>query len=723
MSREYYAHSENEHGEKHKLSIHLQRTAKLMEDFARRIEYKKIFKLAGLLHDLGKYQQNFQHYLESGGKRGSVPHSSWGAGYARNLKINEISIVIDGHHKGLPNNAHWKMDTEPFGREESKALKELLDIFMDDNRLMEKDINVETPAFSEIMQRELFIRYLFSILVDADWLSTEEHFKEEKFNARKSCPLMIDEMLDKLEKAFDDKPKDSELNFLRNKARESVAKKADNLCGFYSLSLPTGMGKTLISLSWALRHAKHNDLKRIIVVLPFTNIIDQTAEVFKEIFGGEYVLEHHSNYGIDKLCESEDISILEERKKLACENWDYPIIVTTTVQFFESLFSNKKSKCRKVHNIADSVVIFDEVQYLPKEIISPTVTMLKNVQAVMGTSFLFCTATQPAFEKRGGFDGIDNIQPLIDNPAEIYEKTKRVDYHLLNEMMPIEEDFLYSEIAKRDESTLVIVNTKKTALAFYKHIQCHNNSIWDEKYHLSTSMCPAHRKKIIKRIKSDLENKRKIIVSSTQLIEAGVDFDFPVVFRAMAPLESIIQSAGRCNREGKMAVKGKVFLFKYADGGMPDRTYAACAGHAEDLLINDLEQIYRHNIFARYYSEVINLFVDPDRNNINSAREKFNYETVSDAYHLIKKTTESLFIYNYNDDSKKLFHSIEHKEYLSKADYRKMQAFTVNVYQKFINENVSLCKTMPQGFMVWFGNYDPNTGITNIPINPDDLVV
>ena len=722
----YYAHSENSRKEKHSLSEHLRQTAELAESFACDETYKPIFKIAGLLHDLGKYQPDFQSYLDNGGERGSVPHASWGAGYARIRRLIEASIAIDGHHKGLPDNSAWKSDTERFKREEVFEFTNIKQSFINDTGVNEADIQaVDSLAFTEKSQREIFIRYLFSALTDSDWLSTEEHFEQDKYNMRIGSVLPADSMISKLEEELFKKSKKGEINQLRNDARNQVLQKAEMPCGFYSLSLPTGMGKTLTSMAWAIRHAKKNGLKRIIIVLPYINIIDQTAQVLKGIFGDELVLEHHSSYNegdLDDIYVSESYSSIQERKKLACENWDYPIIVTTTVQFFESLFSNRPSQCRKIHNIAESVVIFDEVQVLPKDVILPTLQMLKDVQAVMKTSFLFCTATQPAFEKRQGFDGISTIQHLIDNPSVLYEKTRRVNYDLLNDLNPIDCMGLLESVTQADASTLVIFNTKKAALEFFNYTRdCID---WEKKYHLSTSMCPSHRKGVIRSIRHDLEAKKKILVVSTQLIEAGVDFDFPVVFRAMAPLEAVIQSAGRCNREGTLGeMGGKVFLFKLQDGGMPDRTYAACAGHTEELIKRDIYQLHGHTIFNEYYAQVIKLYVDPDKFNINEARRQFNFKTVNDSYRIIQETTEGLYVYNYSDESRQLLHSLEYKEFLSRDDFRKMQTFTVQVYHHFIFQNGNMCKTMPQGFKVWYGNYDPETGISVAPIEADKLVV
>lgn len=722
----YYAHSENSRKEKHGLSKHLHQTSKFAESFACQEDYKFIFKITGLLHDLGKYQTAFQDYLANGGERGSVPHAAWGAGYARLRRIIEASIAIDGHHKGLPDKSAWKSDTEPFNQGEITGFESIAKTFIGDTEVNEADIKKPySLAFTDDSQREVFIRYLFSALTDSDWLSTEEHFEQDRSNMRVGAILPTEVMISKLEEDFSKKSKEGEINQLRNDARNQALQKADMPCGFYSLALPTGMGKTLTSMAWALQHAKKNDLKRIIIVLPYINIIDQTAQILKSIFGEGWVLEHHSSYNEGDLGgrdETESCSPIQKRKELACENWDYPIIVTTTVQFFESLFSNRPSQCRKIHNIAESVVIFDEVQAIPKEVILPTLQMLKDVQAVMKTSFLFCTATQPAFEKRQAFDGISAICPLIDDPAALYEQTKRIEYHLLNNLNPIDYNGLLEAVIQAGDAALVIFNTKKATLEFYNCTK--NLGDWEKKYHLSTAMCPSHRKSVIKNIRDDLEAKKKILVVSTQLIEAGVDFDFPVVFRAMAPLEAVIQSAGRCNREGNLGeLGGKVFLFKLQGGGMPDKTYAACAGHAEELIEQDINQLHGHEIFNEYYAQVIRLYVDPDKYNINEARRQFNFKTVNDSYHIIRDTTEGLYIYNYNDASRQLLHSLEYKEFLSRDDYRKMQQFTVQVYKHFIFQNGAMCKTMSQGFMVWYGNYDTETGISVAPIEADKLVV
>ncbi len=716
-------------GNKHGLKNHLNDTASLAESFACFDEYKHLFKLAGLLHDLGKYQKEFQYYLEHGGRRGSVPHAAWGAGYASRLGCNDVSIAIDGHHQGLPDRANWKSDINKFIHDDITGFDDLVKDFFLDNNLSEESLlsNHQTIKYSGL-NREIFIRYLFSALTDGDWLSTENHFDSEKSSLRSARTLKIDFMLERLEAEFATKSKVGEINELRNKVRAEAIAMASLDSGCYSLALPTGMGKTLTSVSWALSHAKHNNLKRVVIVLPYISIIDQTANELKKIFGEEWILEHHSSFneGHDlPAARKEDYSAEQKWKKLACENWDFPIIVTTTVQFFESLFSNKPAKCRKIHNIAESVVIFDEVQTIPKEVVLPTLGILNDIQTVMKASFLFCTASQPAYEKRPGFDGINAITPLIANPGILYDKTKRVTYHLLDNLTPTTFMRLSEVIVERHETTLVIFNTKKDALEFFKLMK--TSDIWDAAYHLSTAMCPDHRKRTIGDIRTYLEAKKRILVVSTQLIEAGVDFDFPLVFRALAPLEAIIQSAGRCNREGKLNQFGKlgnVYIFALQDAKYPDKTYAACAGYAEELLKSDINRLYSHDVFEGYYASVFSLYIDQSRQQaIINARKAFNFETVNDSYRYLKDASEGLFIANYNSESWQLLERLESKKFLSRDDYRSMQPFSVQAYENFIYQNSRDIKSSPHGFKIWYGNYAPDTGISVAPMEVDNYVV
>jgi CRISPR-associated endonuclease/helicase Cas3 len=711
IQEKYIAHSKNAEGKEHDLIDHQIAVARIMEDSISDLTFKNVFRFTGLTHDMGKYQPAFQKYLREGGRRGSVPHAKWGAGLSKKFRQEEAAFAIDGHHKGLPDKGDLITDLYEFDEPEHSLFNSIRAEFFKENTIIEADL-----IYSDIglrgTDKELFIRMLFSALTDADWLDTESHFKSAISEKRSKKVFDADYLLDRLENELIGKSKDGYINALRNEVRTYAISKAQSETGFFSLTLPTGMGKTLSSVSWALHHAKHNNLKRIIIVLPFISIIDQTAKELKRIFGEEWVLEHHSNFNEDEEDNKEiaDESIQDESysRRLATENWDFPIIVTTSVQFFESLFGNKPSRCRKVHNIAQSVIIFDEVQTLPKELVLPTLSMLKNVRKVMGSSFLFCTATQPAFEKSEGFNGIENIQSLVENPKEVFDATRRVKYLAVDDYQPVTIEELTRKVLDQENSTLSIFNTKKQALLFFNAIR--DNADY-QTFHLSTGMFPAHRKEVIGKIRNCLNKRERILVSSTQLIEAGVDFDFPCVFREIAPLESIIQSAGRCNREGKMSEAGKVFIFAIDGGGAPNKQYRSLALFANSLYKDNEALFFEHDFFGEYYRKVFRLFIPEDIKNIENARLGFNFKTVAGAYHLIENATTPIFILC--DGSSDLYERIRYKPFLSRDDYRAMQQYSVQVYENFIKDNIGKIGKEPQGYWKWYGTYDKDYGISS----------
>jgi CRISPR-associated endonuclease/helicase Cas3 len=722
----FHAHSANDDGEWHQLNDHLANTAELSASFGRNEFEKDLFKYAGLLHDAGKYQLLFQEYLRNGGRRGSVPHAIHGAAlsYRRakpgQIRHQSVIFAVLGHHQGLLDWATVKT-----------RLQEALHANVLDE--VEKQLLLENPAIAELEKRigtnghydkpedfksEFFTRYLFSALTDADWLDTESHFSSDKKMMRASHALDVDLFLEKLGAYLARISGSGKINELRSLVRKEAVSNADKPVGFFSLSVPTGLGKTLASMNWALEHARANSLKRVIVVLPFLNIIDQTAQIFSKIFGSDLILEHHSGF-FDQSTNEENSPY--NSQVLATENWDYPVIVTTTVQFFESLFSNRPSKCRKIHNIADSVVIFDEVQTLRQEVILPSLEMLRQVHEVLNTSFLFCTATQPAFEEREGFAGIQGIQPLITDPGPLFHSTKRVDYAVINEFTPVSMERLCVDISEQLDSVLIILNTKNDAKRVFEGVRSEGGFALI--YHLSTNMCPLHRKLKIASVLAELKGGRKICLVSTQLIEAGVDVDFPIVYRALAPLESIIQAAGRCNREGKRPENGKVFLFRLEDGGIPPGLYSTCADHTRQLIEADITLLDRHGAFTDYYRQIQNLFVDGDRHKINEMRKTLKFKEVADCYKLISSDTVPLIVANYGE-ALSLLERLRGKPLLSRADVRKVQPYTVNFYQRQIAKYSSLIdqRTLP-GIFIWNGKYDDDLGVITDDFSPEELIV
>lgn len=717
--KKYIAHSANSRGIIQTMREHSLGVSKLMREFALSESFADLYEFCGLIHDMGKYSDSFQKYIRGQGSR--IRHSIYGAILAKETSLTEVIFPVYGHHAGLPDKPSMAVDIKAEQITNRANYDAIYKHWRNDN---DKQLNApdDEPfrSLPDILQKECFVRMLYSALIDADSLDTERHFAKDKFELRKSAVLEPDVLSAKLDQEFARFEQDPEkmnlpINQLRNKVRLYAVSKANLPQGFYSLSLPTGLGKTLCSINWALAHAKyHKNIRRIIIVLPFVSIIDQTAGKLKEIFNDEksdYVLEHHSNVIYTENEEKEEYN----PKLLATENWDYPIIVTTNVQFFESLFSNKRSDCRKLHNIQDAVIIFDEIQTLPMGITEPTLTMLDNLQQLCRCSILFCTATQPDFATREGFRGISHIESLVENPEMVFEQTRRVTYHPVNDYNEVSISELADTVIQNKQSALIVFNTKNKARIFFEEIK--GGQAFNHYFHLSTSMCPDHRKSVLKEIKEVLKKNETVIVSSTQLIEAGVDLDFPSVYREIAPLESIIQSAGRCNREGKRKddsgnnIKGDVYLFALTEAGQPSKEYNSWSQFANLLYKGKEEQLYTHDFYGYYYRELTKSFVDTDRLKITEDRRKLLYQTVSDKYKIIDKKTQTLFVYKYNEESRKLYDRIKDQEFMSRQDYQLVSQYSVQVYEKFVSDNKSYILQEKCGISVWHGKYDEAFGL------------
>ena len=731
----WLAHTENDQGKVHKLSDHLVNTARRMQEFSFSEELKPLLAMAGLLHDLGKYQEEFQKYLEKRGPRGSVPHAKWGAMLTKSSLICNkwLSFPIYGHHSGLPNHENWNQNTDLGSpAENSEKLKKILANFFKDMPDIKKRLGSLRAQAATAMNKytyplheDLMIRYVFSCLTDADWIDTDEHYYPEHSEHRISNTLDPDAMQEKLDAHLRAIERPGAINSLRTASRLEVLAKARDPLGFYSLHLPTGLGKTLTSLCWALAHAKEHGLKRIIIVLPYTSIIDQTGEILKSILGEDQVLEHHGGIIFEDPNEHQQKK-RDYIKKFAVENWNYPVIVTTSVQFFETLFSNKTSKCRKLHNIAQSVVIFDEVQTLKKDIVLPTLKMLENVQELFGCSFLFCTATMPVFEKRDNFEGLENIMPLIQDPQALYDQVQRVTYHLFKNLEEIDLSQLKEHLISLGQSALVIFNLRETTKNCY--IQMRKEGLWERVYHLSTFMCPKHRKAVIAQIRDDLRKQRKILVISTQLVEAGVDFDFPMVMRELGPLSSVIQAAGRCNREGKMGERaGNVYIFRLEKAVYPGDGYREEANFTKEFIEEDAQKIHDLGLFHEYYRNVIDLYVT-SKTKITESRKELSFEDVANMYRVIDDgQTTSIFVRDYNAESQKLYNHIadiiKNGGKISKKDRQYLQQYSVQVYDNFFQSAHGHYESLDEQIYVWNGIYHKDIGITleNIDVEKNIL--
>jgi CRISPR-associated endonuclease/helicase Cas3 len=568
----FYAHSVegNAEVEWQPLAEHLVAVGDLAAGFAKAFEGKQLAACAGLLHDLGKYTSEFQARLKGSPER--VDHSTWGARIAleRYPSLGYLlAYAIAGHHAGLANGK---------GEGRRASLQERLVADLPKlHPLWQDELPVPAalpmvPGFKPHQQRGMFqmaflVRMLFSCLVDADFLDTEAFYNRVEGRPALRPELGTGPTLADLKAALDlhlagfraDKP----VNQIRAEILQHVRAQADLKPGLFSLTVPTGGGKTLASLAFALDHAIRHGQQRVIFVIPFTSIVEQNAAVFRQAlgpWGDAAVLEHHSAFADDP----RDSKEARDKVRLAMENWDAPIIVTTAVQFFESLFADRPSKCRKLHNIANSVVILDEAQTMPLKVLRPCVAALDELARNYRSSVVLCTATQPALKAPDvaagleGFEGgLENVRELAPEPAKLFERLKRVT---VKHVGVLDDATLTNQLRER-EQVLCIVNNRRHARALYQGMADLSGT-----YHLTTLMCAAHRSKVLATAREALKQGQHCRLVSTALIEAGVDVAFPTVYRAEAGLESITQAAGRCNREGRWAVEdSEVRIFANAN--------------------------------------------------------------------------------------------------------------------------------------------------------------
>ncbi len=559
----YYAHSTDnpDKSDWQKLSDHLDNVAKRAKDFAEVFGAGQWGALAGENHDLGKGTLPWQAYLRRANNvideftkyyEGHPIHAAVGAQwlYSHSVEAGKLlAYCIAGHHGGLPN--WYDLSTS--------ALEEKLQ-----KQYSEIQISCSTLEFPEKLsflpdperfgfQLQFFTRMLFSCLVDADYLDTEASLDGKKSDQRSSYPV-IDELREKFWINFnvlrDKADQTTNVNQQRERVLEDCQQAAELEPGLFSLTVPTGGGKTLASLAFALDHAEKHGKRRIIYVIPFTSIIEQNAKVFRNILGDDVVLEHHCNFIPDDT---------DWKTRLSSENWDAPLVVTTNVQFFNSFYANKTSKCRKLHNVAESIIIFDEVQAIPVEKLKPCLEVIKELSLNYGVTSVLCTATQPAIEFSEQFKcGLKNVREIINNVPKLFSSLKRTEEIYIGELS--EED-VANRLLDHDQ-VLCIVNTRQQALDIFNALPESDANI-----HLSALMCPAHRTKKLDEIRNRLlpANSKPCRVISTQLIEAGVDVDFPCVFRAVAGIDSIAQAAGRCNRNGLSEIPCKVYVLKFPE--------------------------------------------------------------------------------------------------------------------------------------------------------------
>jgi CRISPR-associated endonuclease/helicase Cas3 len=725
---QHYAHTlENEPPECWEpLEKHLDNVAKMASQFAAKFGAAEWGQLTGLWHDLGKYSKAFQAYLhkENGFEghleqyTGRVDHSTAGAQLA-NEEVRPwgrmLAYVIAGHHGGLTDATGGRSSLDGRLRKSVEAI----DAAPDEILGTATDLNLSTLSIDTsdekraAFQLALFTRMIFSCLVDADFLATEAFMDPTKSAQRPKAGDQLREMqmaLDKELEGLADQAADNEVGRRRQDVVAACRAATKQEPGLFTLTVPTGGGKTLASLAFAIGHAQRHGMVRVIYAIPFTSIIEQTAEVFRGVFdrlGNDLVVEHHSN--VDPDAKHETV-----RSRLASENWDAPLVVTTNVQLFESLFASRTSRCRKLHNLAGSVIVLDEAQSLPVELLRPCLAVLRELAADYHCSIVLCTATQPAFGCRDDFPiGLTDVREIMPEPEQLYRQMKRV---VVKSLGPVTDGDLVERFAE-ECSFLAIVNTKPHAARLFGSLQEKTGST-EGLFHLSTYLCGKHRAERIETIRQRLKGGKPCRVVSTQLIEAGVDVDFPVVFRAMTGIDSIAQAAGRCNREGRCE-SANVWVFEPTDVKL--RGYLASVASSAQEVAPDFKDLLDPAAVASYFElhywkqagdnywdshRVMDCFPTP------AQRFALDFRTAAERFRMIEDATRPVFV-PYGMEGQKLTEQLR-TDGPSRWLLRRLQRYTVGVYEQIYNQMVgSDVEELPDGYAVLINRdiYDEQLGL------------
>ncbi len=742
----FYAHSgrDPKFSDWQSLSTHLRNVSRLSSLFLKNaIEDELLAEegiVAGLLHDLGKYRPEFQQMLLGlNPPRSKTYHKQAGAARASMLANFPVSFAVAGHHGGIPNKTC--LETAILSENGSTVATQVWSIACEDTPELATLMSTSWRP-KDVLHADLITRLIFSCLIDADWSDTGRHDRETK--GLPSEPLAArfegEKWLARLRLTLDNKSKSCRESYVQ-RARADVLhaclEAAEQCPNVFSLTVPTGGGKTLAALAFALKHAIAHGLRRVIYVAPFLTILEQNEQAIRSALelpeNAPEIFVHHS------LAEPPGDENSESAKRIAtarsAENWDAPLIITTSVQFFESLFSNKPGQCRKLHNIARSVVILDECQTLPPKFVAPTCGMLRQISEEFKTTIVLCTATQPAFDH-------DELKPyerlaareIIPHELGLFERLKRVSIHWPNAAdAAIDWQELAAQMAHgegRDEQSIIsaqalcIVNSRRSAREVFDELK---RLVSESAFHLSTSMCPAHRTTTLNEVRRRLREKLPCFLVSTQLIESGVDVDFPVVYRELGPLESIIQAAGRCNREGALRdasgrIEGRVIVFRSQRSTHepqkyfpPDEWYKAGRTTLENHFLNKgrLPQIDQPADIREYFTRLYHSG-NLDQHHIQDDRRSFKFADVAAKYQLIEPNSIAAIVATWEPQRAEIDRLLEKlRRDPSRANFRALAPYQVNLrLYELRTVGGSIVPVSDQiELPVWYGRYDDDLGL------------
>jgi len=721
LETEYYAHTrpEGDPREWPLLSDHLLGVAQRAAATAEAFGAQDLAYMAGLLHDIGKYHPDFAAYLQKcasdpqSARRGEVKHSPAAAFFCTD-DLEFIWPAVAGHHAGI-----YPLRDPDLAELRSRHTGLFAGLPADAERFLAAN---RRPArfpdrFKDSMRlAEPLLRFLFSCLVDADAIESAIDagtYMDMRYPSLEGCRLHF---LGAYAAVFGEPV--SELDKVRRRLFDDCRSAADAPTGFFRLTAPTGCAKTLASLAFALDHTRANPtIGRVIYAAPYTSIIDQTAAEYRRFLPNGAVLEHHC------AVEPPDTETQEpqgKRMREAVERWAAPVIVTTTVQLFESLFSNRRSRCRKLHNIANSVILLDEVQALPPQLLTPTCDMLAALVEGFGCTVCLCTATQPALDASSPIPvTLPKTREMAKDVPTLFSRMKRVDYEIETETCDVA---LLVERIRMHPTVLVVTNTKRLAREVWKALGD------DDALHLSTLLCPAHRKRVLDRVKARLPGPCRLI--STQVVEAGVNLDFPVVFREFGPLDRIVQAAGRCNRNGEPGVPpfGRAIVFTMKDAKAPPGPYSLAIGSARRQLAHGGD-LHDPVVYERFFRAFYGSLADTGQR-VQDRRAHFDYPEVARLYRMIDTDTEPVLIY---DEAQKVTSArnatarVGAQDYITPLDWQALQSFSVPLRKDELARLSAKDLLAPEwvpGLHLWRGYYHPNLGLgETVQFAIEDLMV
>jgi CRISPR-associated endonuclease/helicase Cas3 len=734
-----WAHSGDPDGRWQRLSDHARSTAALSGRFAREFGAEDLGFLLGLFHDAGKaapcWQEGLERVADTGNAVG-VPHKQAGACWLAPA-VGSAALAVLGHHGGLTSAGDLRDVVGSFRTDERDYMDVVRSAFTREvpeaAGVLDERGAVPSAWRQNPLIAELGVRLAFSALVDADHLDTAAHFAgfdEPHVRADADmCELAArfeEQRQRMLEQRRTTQTGSSPIDAIREAVYQEVLNYAPGPTGVYRMPAPTGVGKTLAAAGFGLRHAAEHGKRRVIVAVPFITVTEQNAAVYRNLLGSENVLEHHS-------AVTPPESVREQiRQRTAAENWDSPVVVTTTVQLFDSLFDRKPSKMRKVHRLANSVVVLDEVQALPLRVLIPILNALRVLSEHFNTTVLLTSATQPTFEHLGTWADL-SVTDVVKDPVSLYRRLRRVEYEWWLDPKPGLTEV--ADHAAEHEQVLVVVNTIADARRVYRQwAEGDSDGAW----HLSTRMCPAHRRVVLKKVRQRLIEGKSVRLASTQLIEAGVDVDFPTVFRALAPAEALQQAAGRANREERLEGRGKVVVFDAHDMSSPAGYKTGTSvtrqhfgpGDAGATDPDDLAALsdYYRDLYRRSNTE------NAARNKaIQHSREQLDFIAVTDgpergqksslsdrdpklAFRMLDDDTVPVVIPEFEPGDRTatalLDRLVRHPEQAGGL-IRDLQPYIVALPKRVLEDPAvaALCPLVFGDLRVWNGDYDPAYGI------------